>query len=277
MYGRIISKSHAIEEMIKAVEQSDLTSEVEGSKRKYEKLQESAKKNISKYIEKQYKCLDDSTGAKNECLAYDQLRESLIEILHNESLAFSSYQNMKNNQSKTQYINYLQREKSALDTQELRIQALLGDTGPYLGGFLDSSILTVANVTNARDDQWMQVEFNRDLYLRTTSQKSKSDSVTTQWGNNGLFVSGSVGFSYHRNLGSYRDQILKSNMQVKGEFLRVTIKRPWFKPEVFENPEFTYVRKQFIIINYFINVLVSCRDKKVWTTMQLLMYLLDKD
>ena len=32
MYGRIISKNHAIEAMIDAVRQSDLTSEVEGSK-----------------------------------------------------------------------------------------------------------------------------------------------------------------------------------------------------------------------------------------------------
>ena len=255
MYGRIISKSHAIEAMIDAVRQSDLTSEVEGSKQKYEKLQESAKTNIAKYIKKQYKCLNDSTGAKNECLAYDQLRESLIEILHDESLAFSSYQNMnyyKNNQSKTQYINYLQREKSALDAQGLRIQALLGDTGPYLGGFLDSSTLTVANVTDARkDDQWTQFEFNRDLYQKSTSQKSKSESVTSQWSFNWFFVGGSGEYSHHRSTSSYRDQILESNMQVKGEFLRVTIKRPWFKPEVFENPEFTYVRKQFIIINYY--------------------------
>ena len=81
----------------------------------------------------------------------------------------------KNNQSKTQYINHLQRKKSALDTQGLRIQALLGDTGPYLGGFLDSSTLTVANVTDARKDQWMQFEFNRDLYQRSTSQKGKSE------------------------------------------------------------------------------------------------------
>lgn len=44
--------------------------------------------------------------------------------------------------------------------------------------------------------------------------------------------------------------MMNSHLRVKGELLRVNIKRPWFKPELFEMPGITFVSHACTLIWY---------------------------
>ena len=248
MYGKVLSKSNAIDVMIEAIRNgTDIGSVVEGLQGNYIKLQGMAKANISNYINLQYKCLGHTS--ESDCSKYDELRGPVIEAIYDESQAFFLYQHANYYNQSKDFINYLQKEKAALDVQGQKIHALLSDTGPYLGGILDSSQLTVANITDAhKDDQWMQFEFDYDSYQMNKNDEETSESIVAHMSFHVLFFSGGGDYSYNKNTEDHNQKFSKSSMRVKGEFLRVNIKRPWFKPEIFENPELTYVSTRYISI-----------------------------
>ena len=245
MLGKLYSKINAITAMIKVVNgnNTQLKSAVNSLKSSFNSSQIDSKQIINEVMNYQFSCLRDPSGTSNDCSNYDKDRELVIETLLNESQAFSAYQYANYfDQSKADFIRHLQAEKDSLDAQASTISALLGEASPYLGGILDAPSLEVAGLADSHaDDEWMQFEYDSNSFEENKHTEQTSLSVTAQMSFHILFFGGHGEYSYSKDTAHLNDQLAKSTMRVKGELLRVTIKRPWFKPEVFENPELTYV------------------------------------
>lgn len=122
-------------------------------------------------------------------------------------------------------LRQLERELDKYQSKVPGLEALIGDTGPYLEGILDNLSLSVANITNAHhDDNWLQFESDSESYFHNRQVDSQFESVSSQWRVN-AFIVGASGSSYNsKSQLNFQKSTSNSIMRVKGELLRVTIK-----------------------------------------------------
>ena len=151
---------------------------------------------------------------------------------------------LKSNQ---QYRNYVQARMTALEREisELNTQLdnLEGDQ-VYLGEITES----IGELNGRREeglDQWMKFSYN--------SETTHTSSIETRFG---------ISLSFGRSVevpavGSFSDSLKTSfefaelrkafsnaKLQASGKLLRVFIKRPWFKPSLFDNPILNFVSSE---------------------------------
>jgi len=241
MSGKVRAKIGAIEAMMNVTRSSN--SHVDDLRRSYSTIQLESKKNITAYLQEELLCVADSTGKGDDCESYDHSRDDIIQGLANEAEQFATYQHVNfYYQYHDSYLKSLQNQKDKLETQLQSIESLLGESTPYLGGLLDATPLEVASLQDTyRDREWLQFDFDSSQYEEQKDAESTSESITAQMSFHVLFFHGSGSYSYNKQTTYNSDQLAKSRMRVKGEMLRVNIKRPWFKPELFDNPEIDYV------------------------------------
>ena len=241
MSGKVRAKIGAIEAMMNATRSSNAN--VNNLKTSYSNLQMESKKNISAYLQEELQCVADSTGKGHDCVSYDSSRDDIIQGLAEEAEMFATYQHVNYYfQFHDSYIKSLQNQKNKLETQLQSIESLLGEATPYLGGLLDATPLEVASLQDTyRDREWLQFEFDSSQFEEQRDAESTSESITAQMSFHVLFFHGSGTHTYNKDTTYNSDQLAQSRMRVKGELLRVNIKRPWFKPELFDNPEIDYV------------------------------------
>lgn len=120
-------------------------------------------------------------------------------------------------------INSLEREISDINTQLDHLQA----DQVYLGEVVES--LNELNEKSKNDfgDHWTKFSYDSE----TQSTDTAFDAVGTLIFN---FTSVDLGFGFTK-LDKY------TRLKVSGELLCVSIKRPWFKPSLFDNPTFNFV------------------------------------
>ena len=130
-----------------------------------------SKSNITKYMRAQLACI--SSKFESACEEFESLKGSAVESMISQSHAFSTYQfaNLFD-QSREDYIQGLVTERTKYQRRADRIQALMGDAGPYIGGLLDFS---------RRDDNWLQFEFNSKSESVKTDASAKFESVSSKW------------------------------------------------------------------------------------------------
>lgn len=241
--GTLNSKINAINLMISTIKNgnSNLTAAVKQLSKQFADTEMETSRNVTRYLNAQFTCL--GTKSKSACDEYESLRGSAVESMLTQSKAYSNFHFASYfTESKSDYIAKLVRERDDYQSKADRVISLIGDAGPYLGGIIDSSALSVANLTDAnRDDSWLQFEFDSSSYRKNRNQYSRFDARTSSWKAKALFVSVSKSSSSFSSSNYFAQSISNSTVRVKGELLRVTIKRPWFKPELFDNPELSYV------------------------------------
>ena len=242
MLGKVRAKIGAIEAMMNATRSSS-DENVNHLKNSYSDLQIKSKTNISDYLQEELQCVADSTGKGLNCTSYDTSRDDIIQGLAEEAEMFATYQHVNYYyQFHDSYIKSLQNQKNKLETQLQSIESLLGEAIPYLGGLLDASPLEVASLQDTyRDREWLQFEFDSSQFEEQKDAESTSESISAMMNFHILFFHGSGSYSYNKDTTYNSVQLAQSRMRVKGEMLRVNIKRPWFKPELFDNPEIDYV------------------------------------
>ena len=241
MSGKVRAKIGAIDAMMNATRSSNTN--VNNLKTSYSNLQMESKRNITTYLQEELQCVADSTGRGRNCVSYDTSRDDIIQGLAEEAEMFATYQHVNYYyQFYDSYIKSLQNEKNKLETQLQSIESLLGEATPYLGGLLDATPLEVASLQDTyRDREWLQFEFDSSQFEEQKDAESTSESITADMGFHILFFHVGGSYSYNKDTTYNSDQLAQSRMRVKGEMLRVNIKRPWFKPELFDNPELDYV------------------------------------
>ena len=241
--GRLQSKLDTVDATIKHVKSTGNTAKVTANVNTlngtFNTAKTTAKTGIENYIGNMYKCMMEASGSGTDCKAFSKSSDAAVASLLKESHAYTRRE-IFSYFVDGGYISSLESEASHLKDEISRIQALLVDASSSIDGL--SSHISVANITDEyKSDQWLQ--FKYDSTSSSSSQESShSFSTSSSGGGFGGFFFGSSGSSYSRSEEqAHENKLAKCNMTVKGELLRVNIKRPWFKPEIFDEPGLTYV------------------------------------
>ena len=191
-----------------------------------------------------------SAPVSDSCSKLRSTMESAVDSTFNQAQVTSQYQSATFILNSNQKFNsFLSARVSSLKQELVELNSELERTEPYLGPIADSrdfqDLHKVLNATDQNlDDEWLQFEYDSDSSHASTSQETSSVNVAV-----GLSVStetpggpsagGSVNVGVsHTDL---KQSIKSTSVHVSGELLRVTIKRPWFKPSIFEDTSLSFV------------------------------------
>ena len=144
--------------------------------------------------------------------------------------------------NKATYIASLENEKRDLERKRGLLLGALGKIDPLVGSILNLDPVVVAGIIDARkEDSWLEFQFNSEDFKSSSDYKSsyKSTSASVRWG--GWFARGGYSYTRSRSQQTYQTHMAQSSLKAQGKLLRVHIKRPWFKPEVFDDRNLAFV------------------------------------
>lgn len=238
MLGRVLSKQNAVNAMIEAANSQKNLADISS----LNDARSHANETVRDTMDQRYRCLVNGDGQNQICQDFRTKQAEAILAIHEEADSFTNYQTIVYNvKSKSNYIAALRKQISVFEEQERQIHALLDVSIPFLGQILDNSNLYVANLTEAyRDDQWLRFSFNSEQYHLEQDTEKTSLSTSSSWKVGGFFFGASHSSSYHKDTAHFHKEFSQSHLSAKGELLRVTIKRPWFRPDLFQDPDFDF-------------------------------------
>lgn len=166
-----------------------------------------------------------------------------------ESASFLLNSNEQFNNFLGMRISNLQSEITAIDSD------LESVTDPYLGGVADSSefqnLNSILNETGQDlDDEWTGFEYDSDSSHVDSDEETNSMNVAAGFavGVKGLAVKASA--NYAKGTTDMKKALNSASLKVSGELLRVVIKRPWFRPEIFTDPSLYFVSNYYNYVDY---------------------------
>ncbi len=184
----------------------------------------------------------------NSCTKLKAATEEAVDASFTKAQVSSQYQSAAFTlNSEKKFNTFLNTRILSLQQELLELESELSRTEPYLGPIADShdfqDLNKLLNETEQNlDDEWLQFEYDSDSSHINTSQESNSLNVAA-----GLSVGIPNGFGLGLgvNVGKsdtdLEQAISSANVKVSGEILRVTVKRPWFKPSIFEDSTLSFV------------------------------------
>ena len=189
-----------------------------------------------------------STGAEDPCNKFQQAANSAVDATFQQAQASSEYFSasflLKSNE---QFQNFMQSRMAALERQITQLNSQLDNlkgNQVYLGEIAESEELKAINENGEQDhdSQWLKFDYNSDSTHIDTEQETQSTSVSAGI-SVGFGPAASVGLSSHYGEGTaeMKNAFNSANLQASGELLRVFIKRPWFKPSLFDNTILNFV------------------------------------
>lgn len=208
---------------------------------------------LRKYLRKELDCTVSKmgvsqVGSASSCKDMASLSKTLTDISANEADAIASTGDFNlGNRSKRAYINSMWAKIKDLEEKKQKVEDALIDVDPLVGGILNADPITIASIRDAHaDENWMEFQFNSDEYKSSSTYSSSYSQFSSSSRVNAWFVSGGHSYSRSRSQQNYESDMSQSSMNVKGKLLRVHIKRPWFKPEVFDDRNLEFVSYKFI-------------------------------
>ena len=248
MLGKVNAKMNVIDQIIDfyQADNSILNGYYNQLNSTFATKQSSIQGKVHDYLQNQLECMHDSMANSDaqKCPAYETATEELLQTLSEEAYAKANRDEyLWNTRNKDSYIQYLKEQRDKLIVQHDKLYALLGEMDPFMGGILDADQLAIANLSDTyKGDNWLEFSFDSTEDYGNTDQSSSYESISASGGIHILFFH--IGGSYTHTKQTYHfdQQLASSQMKAKGKLLRVNIKRPWFKAEVFEDPQLNYVR-----------------------------------
>lgn len=193
---------------------------------------------------------ESADGEEDPCAQFEQsvdnVQDAAIETAGATAYYFSAAFLLKSNQ---QYQNYIQARMTALEREISEINTQLDnleDNQVYLGEIAES-----ISGLNGREgeslNQWMKFYYNSETtHIRSTETKFGIDIRL----GGGVEIPAVASVSRSLNFGfgfaEMRKAFSNAKLQASGELLRVFIKRPWFKPSLFDNSILNYVSLNFV-------------------------------
>ena len=202
-------------------------------------------------IKARYECLKSnaSLGQQSEsCQKLKSATESAVDSTFTQAQVNAQYQSAAFTLNSEQKFNsFLNVRVLSLQQELAELESELRHTEPYLGPVADShdfqDLNKLLNETEQNlDDEWLQFEYDSDSSHVNGSQEANSVNVAF-----GLSVGipNGLGLGLGVNVGKgdtdLKQAISSASVKVAGELLRVTIKRPWFKPSIFEDTTLYFV------------------------------------
>ena len=148
--------------------------------------------------------------------------------------------------SKGQFNDFLTMRTESLQRQIRSIDADLNASEPFLGGVADSrefrNLNSVLNETEQNlDDAWTAFEYDSDSSHIDTDQETSSLNVAASFGVGAPGFGLQASANYAKGTADLKQALNSANLKVSGEVLRVVIKRPWFRPNIFTDPALSFV------------------------------------
>ena len=142
--------------------------------------------------------------------------------------------------------SFLQSRVSTLKHKLAELDSELRRTEPYLGNILDTYHFRDLNQLLSEsgqnlDDEWLQFQYSSDSENTSSSKEINSKTLATGLSVGIPGVSAGLGFNTGKSDTDLDMAISSASVKVSGELLRVTIKRPWFKPSIFEDESLYFV------------------------------------
>ena len=203
---------------------------------------------LAQFLRKELDCTVQRMGVTqpgngNSCQEMTDLSQKLASLSANEANTIANTGNFNlGNGSKRAYIDSLWAKIKELEGKKQKVEDALVDVDPLVGGILNADPITIANIRDAHaDENWLEFQFNSDEYKRSSTYSSKYSQFSSRSRVGGWFFSAGHSYSRSTSQRSYESDMSQSSMNVKGKLLRVHIKRPWFKPEVFDDRNLVFV------------------------------------
>ena len=201
---------------------------------------------VSRFVQSELECsvqnMGIDTGPTDSCKIMSTQSYSLQSALNKQAEATANVGNY-NWADKQRYVGMLKERKNELERQKNYILSKLGIVDPLVGSFANSDPSVIKTVIDSeREDKWLQFEFDSE----EKESSSTSTSFTSRSRIEGKVNLGIVKGSYKRvstyTSRQFESEMSQANLKAKGKLLRVHIKRPWFKPEVFDDRKLNFVR-----------------------------------
>ena len=198
---------------------------------------------VSKFVESELECsvqnMGIDTGPADSCKIMSEQSILLRSALRKEAEAIAHYGSFN---KRTGIVNMLNDTRSKLETKRDNILKALREVNPLLGSIIKSNPDVVESVINSRrEDQWLQFEFDSkemDANSQYTSIKTRS---TYKRRSGGWFSRTTTTRTTTYTNQQFESEMNQADLKAKGKLLRVNIKRPWFKPEVFDERKLNFV------------------------------------
>ena len=249
MLGKVNAKMNVIDQIIDfyQTENGNLNTYNDQLNSTFASKQGEIQSKVNDHLQKQLKCMYDSmanSDSATKCTEYEDATRALLQTLSDEAFAKADRDEyLWNIRNRDSYIQYLKGQRDELIVQHDKIYAMLGEMDPFMGGILDADQLAIANLSDTyKDDNWLEFSFDSTEDYGNTDQSSSSESISASGRVHILFFHIGASYTHNKETSHFDQQLASSQMKAKGKLLRVNIKRPWFKPEVFEDPQLSFVR-----------------------------------
>ena len=203
---------------------------------------------LTEYLKKELECtvsrMDVSQlGSSNSCQVMASLSQKLANLSVSEANSIANTGDFTlGNHSKLAYINSIRDKIKELEEKKQKVEDALMDADPLVGGILNADPIVIASIRDAHaDENWLEFQFNSKKSEESSHSSSSYSQFSSNSKVNGWFVRGGHSYSSSSSQQSYESNMAQSSMKVKGKLLRVHIKRPWFKPEVFDDRNLEFV------------------------------------
>ena len=204
-------------------------------------------------IDARTECIEISTmntanfqTKQNPCKQFKEKVSSAISEGSTQAGVLSEYDSvtflLKSNEG---YQTYMTSKMNALKSEIIELDHQLdnlSDDQVYLGEIPESpEFKAVTKKEQPRDSQWLKFDYNSEV--KNEQKKDDSTSVAAS-AESSIPISDWVVNSEAKlgvEMSEAREAMDSANLRATGELLRVFIKRPWFKPSLFENPMLDFV------------------------------------
>ena len=188
-----------------------------------------------------------AAASESQCKKLKEVNEEVLSAIGEQAHARSQYESAALFlRSKAQFNEYLKTRVTALNAAISNIESKLSGGELLLSdNIIESQDLddrsSYLEEEQNLDDQWTQFEYNsRSSYKNSNeSRTSVVTQVAVGVSVGGFFLGGGVTSGSEKT--KLEEALSEANLTVSGELLRVTVKRPWFRPGLFEDPTLSFV------------------------------------
>ena len=220
----------------------------EAIKARNECVQQSAKEGVPAESDAPEKRAAGDITSGDPCNKLKQATEGVVDATFQQAQAkseFFSSSFLLNSNGK--YESFLQSKIQSIEREIDEINEQLKDSQAYLGEVVDSKEFSALNklgneTAQDLDSEWLQFEYDYDSSHIKTDQDTSSLNIAAGFSAGEPGASLAASGYYGKSTADLKQALNSASLKASGELLRVTIKRPWFRPSLFENPAFYFVR-----------------------------------
>ncbi len=219
----------------------------------------------STYVKRELDCSVQNVGITtrgNSCAAMSNSSNSLTKALDSSADSIANIGDYKW-ANKDAYIQQLNKSRAELERLRQTVRASVGQIDPFSGSITQSDPdVLEAFIDSQREGQWLEFDFDSEQYQSEKIYDTFSISAGVSGGAKVFgFTVGGASVSGGFSGSDLQSEMSKATLKAKGKLLRVHIKRPWFKPAVFDdrNLEFvSYSYNSYTIISLLWILIILC-------------------